>query len=228
MVTMKVSTMTLNGRTVGRFNDLVTLGSDATLQEALDYNYVTGKKSSLAAVAEGVCKAMIDGIRKDGNGRKIDDFVSINAFARGSLKDICDELAKGGVKVSARARMLKEFKVDTAQWSFIIEGSTGTFAIEVITTGEKLGEIVLGENVKLNGKELTMGEGDSVSWSVPETGESGTVAAQFITSDATRITIARDGLQELFDAANDGKTIVFTVRIGNKKSVKSATMKYVG
>ena len=28
------------------------------------------------------------------NGRKIDDFVSINAFARGSLKDICDELNK--------------------------------------------------------------------------------------------------------------------------------------
>ena len=98
----------------------------------------------------------------------------------------------------------------------------------MITTGERLGEIVLGENVKLNGKELTMGEGDSVSWSVPETGESGTVGASFITSDATRITIARDGLQELFDAANDGKTIVFTVRIGNKKSVKSATMKYVG
>ena len=171
---------------------------------------------------------MIDGIKKDGNGRKIDDFVSINAFARGSLKDICDELVKQNVKVSVRARMLKEFKVDTTQWSFIVEGSTGTFQIEVITTGEKLGEIVLGENVKLNGKELTLGEGDTVSWSVPETGESGTVNASFITSDATRITIARDGLQELFDAANDGKTVVFTVKIGNKKSVKAATMKYVG
>ena len=194
----------------------------------MDYGYVTGKESSLAAVAEGVCKAMIDGIRKDGNGRKIDDFISINAFAKGSLKDICDELTRANARVSVRARMLKEFKVDTTEWSFIIEGSTGTFSIEVITTGEKLGEIVLGENVKLNGKELTMGEGDSVSWSVPETGESGTVGASFVTSDATRITIARDGLQELFDAANDGKTVVFTVRIGNKKSVKSATMKYVG
>ena len=94
MVQMKVATMTLNGCTVGRFSDLVTLGSDATLQEALDYGYVTGKKTSLAAVAEGVCKAMIDGIKKDGNGRKIDDFVSINAFARGSLKDICEELGE--------------------------------------------------------------------------------------------------------------------------------------
>ena len=225
---MKVATHVLNGRRVGHFVDLVTLGSAETLKEALDYGYVTGKQSSLAATAEGVFKAMIDGLRKDGNGRKIDDFLSINAFARGSLKDICDELTKANVKVSARARMLKEFKVDTTAWSFVFEGSTGTFIIEVITTGEKLGEIVLGENVKLNGRELAMGEGDTVSWSVPETGLSGTVAAQFVTSDATRITIARDGLQELFDAANDGKTVVFTVRIGNKKSVKSATMKYVG
>ena len=225
---MKVATRVLNGRRVGYFVDLVTLGSAETLKEALDYGYVTGKQSSLAAVAEGVLKAMIDGIKKDGNGRKIDDFVSINAFAKGSLKDICDELNKQDVKVSVRARMLKEFKVDTTAWSFVIEGSTGTFTIEVITTGEKLGEIVLGENVKLNGKGLTMGEGDSVSWSVPETGESGTVASAFVTSDATRITIARDGLQELFDAANDGKTIVFTARIGGKKAVKSATMKYVG
>ena len=225
---MKVATHVLNGRRVGYFVDLVTLGSAETLKEALDYGYVTGKESSLAAVAEGVCKAMIDGIKKDGNGRKIDDFISLNAFAKGSLKDICDELTKQNVKVSVRARMLKEFKVDTTEWSFIIEGSTGTFTIEVITTGEKLGEIVLGENVKLNGKELTMGEGDTVGWYVPETGESGTVASTFVTSDATRITIARDGLQELFKATNDGKLVVFTVRIGNKKSVKSAVMKYVG
>ena len=64
MVTMKVAVGTLNGRHIGRFTDLETLGSDATLQEALDYGYVTGKKSSLAAVAEGVLKAMIDGVKK--------------------------------------------------------------------------------------------------------------------------------------------------------------------
>ena len=127
MTQMKVATHVLHGRRVGHFVDLVTLGSRETLKEALDYGYVTGKESSLATVAEGVFKAMIDGIRKDGNGRKIDDFVSINAFARGSLKDICDELDRANVKVSVRARMLKEFKVDTTQWSFIIEGSTGTF-----------------------------------------------------------------------------------------------------
>ena len=228
MTQMKVATHVLNGRRIGHFVDLVTLGSRETLKEALDYGYVTGKETSLATVAEGVFKAMIDGIKKDGNGRKIDDFVSINAFAKGSLKDICDELNKANVKVSVRARMLKEFKVDTTQWSFIIEGSTGTFLIEVITTGEKLGQIVLGEDVKLNGKELTLGAGDTVGWAIPETGDTGSVDASFITSDATRITIARDGLQELYDATNDGKTVVFTVKVGNRKAVKSAVMKYVG
>ena len=37
-----------------------------------------------------------------------------------------------------------------------------------------------------------------------------------------------DGLRELFDAANDGKAVAFTVRIGGRKAVKSAEMKYVG
>ena len=31
-----------------------------------------------------------------------------------------------------------------------------------------------------------------------------------------------------FDAANDGKTVVFTVKIDSKKAVKAATMKYEG
>ena len=228
MIPMKVQTRLLNGRRVGQFVDLVTLGSAETLKEAIDYGYVTGKITLLATNTEGVFKAMIDGIKKDGYGRKIDDFISINAFPRGRLSDICDELTKANAKVTVRARMLKEFKVDTTKWSFVIEGSTGTFTIEVVTTGEKLGEIFLGEDVKLNGRELAMGEGDTVSWAVPETGLAGTVAAQYVTSDATRITVARDGLQELYDAANDGKTVVFTVCIGNKKSIKSATMKYIG
>ena len=103
-----------------------------------------------------------------------------------------------------------------------------TLASTSITTGETLGVIHLGEDVLMNSNDLAMGEGDSVSWSVPETGASGTVSPQFVTSDIGRITIARDGLQELFDAANDGKAVAFTVRIGNRKAVKSAEMKYVG
>ena len=227
MVRIKIQTHDLAGRQVGRIVDLETLDSTATLKEAIDYGYVTGKQPVLASVLEGVLKAMVDGVKKDGNGRKIDEFLSINAFLRGRLEDICDEINRKTAKVSLRARMLKEFVVDTSNWSFVVEGATGTFQIEVITTGEKVGEIYLGGNVLLNGKNLTMGEGDTVKYLVPETGLERTVGASYITSDASRITIARDGVQELFDASNDGKTVVFTVRIGNKIARKSAIMRYV-
>lgn len=226
MVKIKIQTNDLNGRQVGHIIDLNALDSDATLQEALDYGYVTGKAPVLKSVLEGVMKAMVDGVKKDGNGRKIDDFLSINAFLRGRLEDICDEINRKTAKVSLKARMLKEFVVDTSSWSFEIEGSTGTFQVEVITTGEKIGEIVLGEDVLINGKNLTMGEGDTVKYLVPETGLERTVGASYVTSDASRITVGRDGLQELFDAENDGKTVVFIVKIGNKVARKSAVMRY--
>ena len=227
MVRIKIQTHDLAGRQVGRIVDLETLDSTATLKEAIDYGYVTGKQPVLASVLEGVLKAMVDGVKKDGNGRKIDEFLSINAFLRGRLEDICDEINRKTAKVSLKARMLKEFAVDTSNWSFEIEGATGTFTLEVITTGEKVGEITLGQNVLINGKHLTMGEGDTVKYLVPETGLERTVSASYITSDETRITVARDGMQELFEPEMDGKTIVWIVKIGNKVARKSAVMHYV-
>jgi len=224
MVKVKVAACELNGRKVGRIIGLVTLDNDATIQEALDYNYVVGKKDSIKAVVAGVLKAMVDGVKRDGNGRKIDGFLSLNTFAKGRLADITDELTKDIAKVSLKARMLKDFAVDTSGWSFIIEGSTGTLVIDVITTGEEVGTIFFNEDVAINGRELAMGTGDTISWVVPETGATGTVAAQHVTSDATRITIAKEGLTGLFVAANDGCDAVFTVKIGNRKAVKSAVL----
>ena len=173
-------------------------------------------------------KAALDGVKRDGDGRKIDGYLSINAWPKGRIADVTDEVAKSDIKVALRARMLKEFKVNPSNFTIVVEGSTGTFAIQSITTGETLGVIHLGEDVLMNGNDLAMGEGDGVSWTVPVTGASGTVAPEFVTSDIGRITIARDGLRELFDAANDGKAVAFTVRIGGRKAVKSAEMKYVG
>ena len=120
MVRIKIQTHDLAGRQVGRIVDLETLDSTATLKEAIDYGYVTGKQPVLASVLEGVLKAMVDGVKKDGNGRKIDEFLSINAFLRGRLEDICDEINRKTAKVSLRARMLKEFVVDTSNWSFFV------------------------------------------------------------------------------------------------------------
>lgn len=226
MVKVKVQVYDFNNRKVGRIVDQKTLDSDATLDEALGFGYVVGQKPSIKANLEGVLRCMVDGIKRDGNGRKIDGFISLNAFPKGVIKDITDEYTAKNVVV--RARMLKEFqsKLDPSKFTIIIEGATGTFLIETVTTGEKSGQIVLGKDVALNGSNLSMGEGDTITWKVPETGATGTVGASYVTSDATRITIGRDGLQELFAPGNNGKDIVFTVKIANKIATKSATMVY--
>ena len=227
MVKLVINTHDLNGHTVGQIMNQETLDGKATLQEAIDQGYVTGKPQVLLSIVEGVLKAMNDGVQKDGNGRKIDGYLSINAFLANRLEHICDEINRKNAKVNVRARMLKEFKIDTSGWSIVIEGSMGTFQLEVITTGEKVGEVRTGEDVLLNGKNLTLGEDDVVSFAVPEMGVERTVSAANLTSNATRITVARDGWQELFDEDYDGKTVVFTVKIGNKIARKSAVIRYV-
>lgn len=229
MVQMKVMTQVLDGRRVGRFAELVTLDNDATIQEALDFGYVVGKKESVKATVAGVLKAMIDGVRKDGNGRKIDGYVSINAFPKGRLPDVTDEYTKDVANVVARARMLKDFAVDTSNWSIVIEGSTGTIEIGVITTGEKVGEIVLGEAINVNGRDLQLSEGDTISWETPEDGHHGSVDMSNVTSDATRITLGVGSITGMIPGPDlDGRTLVLRFNIGGKKAVKSATMRYVG
>ena len=227
MVKIKVQVYDLNGRKVGRIVDQKTIDSDATLDEALKFGYVVGQKPSIKANVEGVLRCMVDGIQRDGNGRKIDGFVSLNAYAKGVIKELTDEYTAKNVVV--RARMLKEFqsKVDAGKFSILIEGATGAFVIETVTSGEKSGEYVIGRNLMLNGTNLTMGEGDTLSYAIPETGVTGEVAASYITSAPTRITVARDGLQPLFDAGNDGKDVVFTLKIANKKATKIAVMRSV-
>lgn len=222
---VKIETQLLGGVRVGRIVDNPGLDSDATVQEAIDYGYVVGKKEAIKSQADGVLKAMVRGIERDGNGRKVDGIVSIHAFGKGKLDHITDEVTKDKIGAILRARMLKDFKVDVSDWTFVIEGSTGTLRVTVITTGEKEGEIILGEAVKLNGIELKLSEGDSVEYLVPESGVKGTIAAEAIESDSTRITLDGGQFAALKDdAANNGRDIVFTINIGNKKAVKSAKM----
>ena len=228
MVKKRVISQMLGDQRVGRFDDQEALSSDLTIKEAIDYGYVTGKVTVITQMVEAVFGAMKDGIQKDGNGRKIDDYLTIQAYLKAFLADPTDEITKENAKVVLRARMLKNFKVDPSDWAFSFVDGMVNFALEVITTGEETDVIHLGEDVMINGRGLELVDGDTVSWSVPEDGAHGTVADTYITSDATRITIARDGLQELYGKPEyDGKNVVFTVRIGNKFGTKKATMKVV-
>ena len=70
-----------------------------------------------------------------------------------------------------------------------------------------------------------MGEGDSLAWSVPGTGKSGTVADAKIESSWTRLTVTGDALAELASADYNGKMIAFVLKVGNATVSKSATLK---
>ena len=162
-------THTLGDQLVGQFAEEDGLDTDATLSEALEYGFVTSmQKEALLAQIQGVFKAMIRGVETDGNGRKIDGFVSINPFARGRLDDICDEYTASVAKVVAIARMLKEFDIDTSDWSFVIEGSVGSIVVNVVTTGEAVGFVRSGEDIMINGLHLAAhaADGDIVKFKV--------------------------------------------------------------
>ena len=192
-------------------------------------HYVTGKASVIEGLVKAVFKAMSDGIQKDGKGRAIDEYVSINAFPKGGyMADACDELDRSTLKVNLRAMMLKEFKVDASTWSFIFGNEVINFLLESITTGEVLGEIVLGEDVFINGRDIELADGDTVSYRIPDTGVEGTFEASDLTSDATRITVPKELLASLVTEDNDGLRIDWAVKIGNRSAQKSATLKYIG
>lgn len=220
-----LATHDLSGRNVAQIIDTKGLNHDETVKEAIDYGYVVGKAEVVSGIAKGTLKAMKDGVEKDGNGRKIDEYFSLQPSIRGRLEDPTDPVTQGKVVVELIARALKQLKIDTSDWTILIEGSNGAFSINVVSTGEKSGEVLVGEDIHLNGIGLILGENDSVSWKVLETEVEGTIAASKLTSDWTRITATGDALAELNDPANNGKTIVFTVKINGKRAVKTAILK---
>ena len=220
-----IETRLLDGRRVGHIANLKTLSNDETIQEAIDKGYVVGKPQLISANVKGVLKCMVDGISKDGNGRKIDSYFSIQPTIKGKLDDVTDDIDKSKLTVKAIARNLKEMKPNTDDWHFTVEGSTGTLVINSISTGEKTGEVVLGEDVNINGIALDNGA-VSIKWKVAELSAEGTVSAAEIKSrDYSRITIDKAALAALESLEANGKTIVFDITCGNNRAVKSALVK---
>lgn len=220
---MRVATHMLGNKRVGAFVDLKNLDTDATVQEALDKGYVVGKKELVVSAVSGVIRSMAANISKDGNGRKIDGIVSIQPSVKCKLPDNCEPVTKDNVEAKLRARVLKEGAIDTSGWSFTVEGATEGLNVTTITTGEVLGEVVIGEAIDINGTGLNLGATDTITWTA-ET-QSGSIAAAKRTCSETRITTAADVLASLTGGEWDGKAIVFTIVSGNRRAVKSATLR---
>ena len=221
---VKVTTSSLGGNVVAHVDNPKTLSNNETIDEAISLGYVKGDRTQIGYNAKGVLKAMIKGISKDGNGRKIDEMFSVQPYTQGRLDDVTDDITKEKVTVVARARALKELKLDDSDWTVTVEGTTGNLRISSITTGESSGVITVGEAIAINGFGLALSEGDSVKWSVTGTDKSGTVASEHLSGDMTRLNIAAAALAELASAEYNGKTIVWTLKIGGNLGVKSAVL----
>lgn len=219
-----VTTSLLNGKLVPRIVDPKGLGEKETISEALDYGFVLGKPEQIAYNCKGVLKSMVNGVSKDGCGRKIDEFFSLQPYAGGRLDDVTDDIDRSKVSVTVRARALKRLRLDTSDWNVVLEGTTGNLVINAISTGERTGEILVGGAVGVNGFGLRLGEGDTVRWSVPGTDRSGLVPASMVESDMTRLTVAGEALAELNAPEFNGKTIVFDLRVGTNRGIKSAIL----
>ena len=213
-----------SGVRVGKLAARSGLDGDATIQEAIDHGYINGHKAeAMKGLAQGLFRSAIRGIERDGNGRALDGHLSLNAFARGLLDDICDDPDPKTARATVRALLLKKVRdaFDPSGFVCVIEGSTGSFTIESITSGEEMGVVKAGLDVFINGGELVLREGDGVKWSV--NGESGTVDAAYLASTPNRITVDKDGLADLAAAATAGDTVVFELRIGGKVGTKAVT-----
>jgi len=224
---MKVQTHLLGDKRVGSFVDLKSLDTAATVKEAIDKGYVVGKQDLVVSTVSGVVRSMVAGISRDGDGRKVDGIVSLQPSIRCKLADSCEPVTKDSVEAKVRARVLKEGQVDTAGWSFAVEGSTGSLDIQSITTGEVMDEVVIGEAIDFNGTDVNLPASATMSWTATDGTQvkTGEIAAAQRTCTANRITTAANVLASLTGETWEDKTIVFTITSGGKKAVKSATLR---
>jgi len=224
---MRIQTHMLGDRRVGCFVDLKSLDTAATVKEAIGKGYVVGKQELVVSNVSGVVRSMTAGVSRDANGRKVDGIVSLQPSLRCKLADNCEPVTKDSVEAKLRARVLKDGQIDTTGWSFTVEGATGSLNVTSITTGEVMDEVVIGEAIDFNGSDLALAAAATLTWSATDGTQTktGSIDATKRTCTESRITTAADVLASLTGDTWDGKAIVFVLTSGNKKAIRSATLR---
>jgi len=224
---MKVQTHILGDKRVGCFVDLKALDTAATVKEAIDKGYLVGKLELIVSTVSGVIRSMVAGVSRDGDGRKVDGIVSMQPSLRCKLADSCEPVTKDNVEAKLRTRVLSEGVVDTSGWSFTVEGSTGSLNVQSITTGEAMGEVVIGEAIDFNGTGLNLTNAGAISWTANDGTQTktGTVQKSALTCSENRITTQAAILAALTGDTWEGKQIVFNISDSGKAAIKSATIR---
>jgi len=198
-----------------------------SVREAKEGLYVLGDEQLIRGEFQGLFKSMATGVTRDGHSRQIGDFVTVYAQPEGPV-----DLERGWDPAvnsfRLKARLLNEMVLDITDWTFrdVTPGRVA-FKLNSVSTGEMSGLIESSKSVHINGSNLPSVATATVEWAIEGTTQSGTIAAAKLTGDCDRIDIAADAMTSIVTQANDGKTIVFTVR-GNFANAKiSGLLKYV-
>ena len=205
-----------------------TVDLETSIDEAKDVLIVVGDKLLVKGIFVGLFTSTIKGIERDGNARQLGDFITLYPVPTGEF-DLDKGWRPGVNGVRIRARLMNELELNVSNWEFEdVTPGRQAFTLASVECGEhQLGVVDFAHPVWINGKPLPRTDAIRVDWAVEGTDRRGTVAADKVTSTASRATLAADALDELKDAQYDGRTVVFTVR-GNFASAKiSATLKYV-
>ena len=207
--------------------DKETVDLETSIDEAKDVLIVVGDKLLVKGIFVGLFRSMIKGIERDGNARQLGDFITLYPVPTGEF-DLDKGWQSGVNGVRIRARLMNELELDVSNWEFEdVTPGRQAFTLGSVECGDRqLGVVDFVHPVWINGKPLPRTDEIRVDWAVEGTDRHGTIAADKVTSTASRATLAADALAELASEEYDGKTIVFTVR-GNFSSAKiSATLKY--
>ncbi|MBQ0032422.1 MAG: hypothetical protein KBT68_06435, partial [bacterium] len=213
-----------------QFVEKDTIPLDGVIVDAIDGSYCQGRPTLILAAIQGLLKSMARGVAADGHPRQIADYITVYLVVDGEI-DLDRGFNPEVNSLKIRARLLNEMEIDITGWALEdVTPGRRSFTLASAYTGNVKGAWEIGESGEINGDNVPStrtGEAIRVDWAVEGTDKSGTIPADKVTSNISRIDIAADTLAELASEEYDGKTIVFTVR-GNFSSAKiSAKLKYV-
>ena len=197
------------------FVDKETTPLDGAIDDAIAGNYAIGNKALIRNTFFGLMLSMADGVRRDGRPRQVAGLITVYPVFKGPV-----DLEKGFDpdvnNVMIRARLLKEIDLDITKWTFEdVTPGKRAFRLTTVKAGLNDGEVVVGESVEINGKDVPnkdAGEPVSVSWALTDGSKSGEVAAEKISGNISRIDLAEGALTGLTAEDDEGKEIEFTVR----------------
>ena len=190
-----------------------TFGTSEVITEAIEKGYVTQRAGVVQQCVEGVMQSMVDGSSKDGNNRRIDGFLLIAPYLKGRFERKDSAFNPAVNSIVLNARLLKEMKVNTRNWTLhnaisgILMKTTGVCTVGKVDAGR----LTRGSDFTIVGQGLKLvpDAGDKVTWSCKL--EDGTTATGEVTvsnsSDLTILCAWPAGLTDEFV----GKTVEFHV-----------------